>query len=123
MKKLAAALTIAAISASGFGSSAQSLVFSTGTEPGVAITTSPFGTNVGVNAGLLQIAYSSNGFFDSFGHFHKVGHRHSHHQRHCKACEKEYRKLLKEAQKHHKKAQHHKNSSHKHHTVKSHHKH
>lgn len=101
MKKLALFI-VAALSILPLGMSAQSIGFSSAPRPGVSVMTSPYGTNVSFNSGLLDIVFASNGFYDCYGHFHKVGHSHSYNKHYCKACEKEYRKIRKEAEKHYK---------------------
>lgn len=101
MKKLLTSMAIASMALLPFGMSAQTLSVSTNSTPGITVTTSPFGTGVGINTGLLNIVYASNGFYDCYGHYHRVGHKHRHHQHYCKICEKQYKKIRKEAEKRH----------------------
>lgn len=116
MKKIVSTLVAAIFMLAGWSASAQVVSVSVGDENGIRMSTSPFGTDFGLNAGPINIVYSTYGFYDCYGHFHKVGHKHKHNQHHCKACEKQYRKMMKDAEKHNKKHAHHsdKPSSHHH---------
>ncbi len=116
MKKLAA-FVLAALIALPVGGLAQTFTFSTNSNPGVTISTNPFGTGVGVSTPYFNTVYTSEGYYDAYGHYHKRPHK-KHHKKHKrqyrsgkahhkavkearKAYHKEMKKQHKQARKHH----------------------
>lgn len=110
MKKFIAYILLGLFALSSVGLSAQTFTFTTGSNPGLTVSTNPYGTGVGVSTPYFNTVYTSDGYYGGHRHHHKRHHRRHHrpaprnyrsraHYKAAKKARKEYRKEYKKQMK------------------------